>query len=450
MSKIRTAVTTVVVLAFAIPSHAYRMSAWVPAWDTKALASMQLNAGKLDETNPTWYQIAADGTFTKSYNAESADFRAAMVGTEILPTIQNYVGGKWDRTIVSTIIGSPDLRAKHADALTQLAIQQAFSGIDIDYESKTADMRANFTAFVQLLATKLHAAGKKLSITVSAKTSDSDSWSGPAGEDWRAIGASADYVKIMAYDNHWDGSPAGAIAPLDWIDAVATYAEATVPAQKVIVGLPWYGYDWLGTNASDLTYIDAIALAQKAGAQVTHDINGEATFAYNGHTVYYQDASSYAKKIQAVIAKHPKIGGFAHWRAGSEDASMWSDVARLKNSSSSPATPVTGSFVVGGPTSLAATAGHTTQSAFTVTPVNGWTGTANVTLQQINAFPGTMSITPTAAIGSPATLTLNPNATATAGQYQVKVKMTSGALASEVTVTIVLQAAAGKRRAAQH
>ena len=439
-----------VVFAFAAPAHAYRMSIWVPAWDTKALASMQTNGGKVDETNPTWYQIATDGTFTKSYNAESADFRAAFTGTDIIPTIQNYLGGKWDRATLGAILASSDLREKHAEALTQLVVQQAYAGIDIDYESKTADMRDNFTTFVQLLASKLHTAGKKLSITLAAKTSDSDNWSGPAGEDWRAIGAAADYLKVMAYDNHWDGSAAGAIAPINWINSIATYAEANVPVQKVIIGLPWYGYDWQGTNAADLTYVDALALVQKVGAQVTYDANGEATFAYSGHTVYYQDAKSYAQKLDAVIAKHPKIGGFAHWRAGGEDPAMWQSVARLRNSSSSPATPISVSFVVGGSTTLNATAGRATQSTFTLTPINGWTGTANATVQQIDAFPGTVTITQTASAGSPATLVVNPNASAAGGQYKVKVRMTSGTLSSELQVTIVLQALSGKRRAAHH
>lgn len=435
--------------AFALPSYAYRMSAWVPSWDSKALASMQVNAGKLDEANPGWYTIAADGTFTKNANAEAAGLRAALSGVDLIPTIKNYVNGKFDGALVATIVASPDLREKHAEALTQLVVQNAYAGIDIDYESRKADSRANFSTFVRLLANKLHAAGKKLSVTVSAKTSDSDNWSGPAGEDFRAIGAAADFVKIMAYDDHWNGSAAGPIAPIDWLDNIATYAESTIPSQKVIIGLPWYGYDWQGTSATDLVYVDAVALAQRVGAQVTHDANGEATFSYSGRTVYYQDASSYAKKINAIIQKHPNIGGFAHWRAGGEDPAIWTDVARLHDSSSSPARPA-GSFVIGGPAATAMKAGQTTRLNFSLTPIDGWTGSADVTVQTIDVFPGSVTITETAAAGAPATLTVIASANATAGSYRVKVQMKSGAIISASTVTIAVQASAAKRRSAQH
>src|SRR5215210_4028433 len=117
-----------------------------------------------------------------------------------------------------------------------------------------ATAKAGFTAFVQLLASKLHASNKLLSVTVHPKTSASATWDGPGAQDYTAIGAVADSVKVMAYDYHWSTSDAGAIAPLSWLDQVAIYAESTIAPQKVIMGLPWYGYDWLGTSAVGVTY----------------------------------------------------------------------------------------------------------------------------------------------------------------------------------------------------
>ena len=448
--RLRAGWLSLVLFAVAIPSHAYRMSAWVASWDSRAVTSMQLNAGKLDEANPPWYMIAADGSVTKNYNAEAADMRAALTGTELMPTVQNYIGGRFDAGVVASVVASAVLREKHADTLTQLAVQNAFSGIDVDYENLAGTTRADFTSFLQLLAQKLHAAGKKLSVTVNAKTSDSANWAGPAGEDWRAIGAAADFVKIMAYDNHWNGSAAGAIAPVDWLDNIATYAESTMPAQKIIMGLPWYGYDWQGTSATDLVYTEAIALAQRAGAQITYDVNGEATFTYSGRTVFFQDASSYAKKVDAILKKHPRIGGFAHWRVGGEDPAIWTSVAALRGSSSSPATPVAGSFVVAGPSALTTKAGQSSQISYSLTPINGFSGTADVTVQQIDAFPGSVTVSQTARAGTPAVLTVTPSANAAAGQFRLKIRMTSGTLASEATVTVSVHATPARRRSAQH
>jgi spore germination protein len=322
----------------AVPSPAYRMSVWVPSWDSRGLTSMQAHAGKLDETNPEWYTVTADGGVARLENSEAPDLRAAIAGTDVVPMIQNFVNGQFDANVVANIVASPDLRERHAETLTALVVQNAYRGIDIDYESLNAASRANFTAFVQLLSQKLHAANKMLSVTVHAKASDEEDWDGPGAQDWRAIGLAADVVKIMGYDEHYDGSVAGPIASIAFLDSVAAYAESTIPAQKIIIALPWYGYEWQGTRATDLVYAEAIALAQSVGAQITHDVNGEATFSYAGRIVYFQDASSYAKKTSAILSKHPNIAGFAHWRAGGEDPAIWTDVSRLHNTSSMPAT----------------------------------------------------------------------------------------------------------------
>ena len=437
--RFRAGVLALFVCSSAIPSFAYRMSAWVPAWDVRAVTSMQLNAGKLDETNPVWYEIAAGGTFTKAFNAEAADLRAALTGTDIVPTIQNYVNGGFDGNLVATIVASPTLREQHAEALTQLVVQNAYAGIDIDYENMSSAARAGYSTFIQLLASKLHSANKTLSVCVDAKTSDADNWNGPAAEDWRVLGAAADSIKIMAYDDHWSTSPPGPIAPLDWLDAIATYAEATIPAQKIVIGLPWYGYDWAGGSGTGVVYQDAMALAQSMNAPVAYDGNGEATFSYSGHTVYFQNATSYARKTSALIAKHPRIGGFAQWRAGGEDPAMWTTVAELRGGSSSPSQPPAGSFVVTGAAALTVNAGQQLQSAFAITPVNGWSGTAAVSVQQIDAFPGTVSISPSATTTNPAVLTIVASANAAPGNYRLKLAMTSGAIASNANVTVTIQ-----------
>ncbi len=443
-------VLAVVVCSFATSSYAYRMSVWVPAWDARALASMHTNAGKLDEANPVWYEAAADGSITKVWNAEAPDMRAALTGVELIPTIQNYVNGTFDGNLVATIAASPTLREQHAEALTQLVVTNAFDGIDVDYENVSLASRADFTAFIQLLAAKLHGAGKKLSICVEAKTSDSENWNGPGGEDWPALGGAADAIKIMAYDDHWSTSVAGPIAPLDWLDAIATYAESVIPPQKIVMGLPWYGYDWLGMNGAAVVYADAMALAQSVNATIGHDANGEATFAYNGHTVYFQDATSYAKKTSALVAAHPRIGGFAQWRAGGEDPAMWTTVSQLRGESSSPAQPPGGSFVVAGASALTVRAGQELQSSFAITPINGWTGTAAVSVHPVDAFPGVVAISPTASATAPAVLTVIPTAGAAPGDYRLQIAMTSGTIASTANVTVTVQPAVAKRRSARH
>ncbi len=317
--------------------YAYTFSAWVPAWDTNALTSMQLHAGSLDESNPGWYSLDGNGAIAKNWNAENPQLRAAMTGTRLLPTIKNYVNGSFNAAVVLSLIATADAREAHAEAIRQLVVQNAFDGIDIDYEGLPESAKSNFSALIALLAEKLHAVNRKLSLTLAAKTGDAQTWAGPGGNDWQSLGASADSIKIMAYDKHYPGSAPGDVTPLDWLDAVVTYAEAHVPSKKVIVGLPWYGYDWLGTTASAVTYASGMQLAVSQGVTPSRDASGELTFAYAGHSVFFQDAQSYVVKVNAVLGRHPGIGGFAHWRAGAEDAGVWPKIDLFRGNSSGAA-----------------------------------------------------------------------------------------------------------------
>jgi spore germination protein YaaH len=246
-----------------------------------------------------------------------------MTGSQLIPTIQNVVNHSFDGDAAASVLGTAQSREAHASAIAQLVITKAFDGIDVDYERVPSSSRADFSAFLLTLSHKLHAANKTLSVTVYAKTSESQNWNGPGAEDWSAIGQIADSVKIMAYDYSYSSSPPGPIAPLDWLDRVATYATSTIPAAKVMIGLPWYGYDWADGSAKDLSFASASQLALNNRATVTHDLNGEATFTYGNHTVFFQDAASYVRKVALLEQKHPTIGGFAHWSLGVEDPDVW-------------------------------------------------------------------------------------------------------------------------------
>jgi len=328
-----------VLLAIAPAAFADRIAAWIPPWDNAALASMQQNASAISEANPVWYSWNADTTIAKNWNAENEAWRAAMSAAQMLPTIQNVVKGSYDGNAVAAMLATAATREAHATLIAQLVQLNAFDGIDVDYERIPTASRANFTAFIAALAQKLHAADKKLSVTVYPKTSDSQNWTGPGAADYAALGALADSIKIMAYDYSWDGSAPGPISPLDWLDKVAAYAESVIPSQKIMIGLPFYGYNWSGGSGRGVSYKEAMQAAQNQGATVAHDANGEATFTYaNGAgTVYFQDAASYARKVEMLRQKHPQLGGFAHWALGQEDPGVW-DVIRA-NGSSSGATP---------------------------------------------------------------------------------------------------------------
>lgn len=444
----RIAAIAALLFSLAASSFAYQESAWIPPWNADALKSLQSNLGALSETNPVWYSWNADGTPLKNWNAENATWRASMTGTLLIPTVQNIVNGSFDGNAAATMLASPVSRETTAAAISQLVITQAFDGIDIDYERVPTTSRDNFTAFLTTLGSKLHAANKKMSVTVYAKTSDSANWNGPGGEDWPAIGRIADSVKIMAYDYSYSGSAPGPIAPLAWIDSVATYAQSVIPNNKIMIALPWYGYDWSSGAAADLTYAAAMQLAQSNGATISHDANGEATFVYNGHTVFFQDASSYAKKVQLLKDRHASIAGFAAWSAGVEDPALWNVIRGSSSSGAAPPPAPPAGIAISGPGSLTVSRGSSTTANYQLVAVNGFNGSAAVTVQTPSGFDGTVSAdAASVAAGGSTRITINTTARTTPGTYQFQVNLTSGTLTATQIVTLQVNDVSRRRSA---
>lgn len=429
---------------------AYRISAWIPPWDGNALTSIQMNGGAINEANPVWYSWNADGTIAKNWNAENQTWRAAMTGAQIIPSIQNVVNKSFSATAVETMLSTPASREAHAAAIAQLVINSGLDGIDVDYERIPATSKANFSAFVSTLSGKLHTLGKRLSVTVYAKTSDV-SWNGAGGEDWGAIAGAADSVKIMAYDYHYSGSDPGPIAPLDWLDKVVTYAEGVIPASKIMVGLPWYGYDWTSVGAgANATYTSATLVAQNNGVAVQHDVNGEATYSYNGHVVYFEDATSYAKKIDLLKSKHGGIAGVANWAAGVEDPAIWNVIRGTATPAPTPAPaqPLPTDFTITGANLLTVVQGSNVTADYRLTAINGFTGTASMTVLAPAGLNGVVSAsTPSISAASPLTLHVAATTATAPGAYQVTLHFTSGTVVHDNVLTIVVDAMTRRRAA---
>jgi len=222
-----------------------------------------------------------------------------------------------------------------------LVARNGYDGIDLDYETMnfggtSADrlaVRTGFVTLVQELETALDGHGALLSVTVGPRAwVDDPNWS---VFDYRGIGLSADRVRIMTYDYHWRGSSPGAVAPLGWVNTVLTYAVTAMPASKIEVGVPLYGYDWPADptqpdgygNATSRTYAQAEAVRAQYGATRQWSSTDAAPyFTYTApggvaHVVWYNDTE--ATRAKMTFVEKYGLRGLAFWAVGAEDSGQW-------------------------------------------------------------------------------------------------------------------------------
>ncbi|TDA70708.1 MAG: hypothetical protein D9V47_00455 [Clostridia bacterium] len=305
---------------------------WITGYlyGANSLRSVQENLDMLTGIFPFAYIAQADGSIgvdpvmqNPTVGWQEAENLARQKGIPMYASISQH-----SRDILQQLLFTGEARDRFVAEAFKLVVDQGYQGLNLDFEQVPASVAAReaYDGLVQELAARLHGAGLELSLAVPAKVSDDVAWQ--LGYDYAGLGRYADYVVIMAYDEHHAGGEPGPVASLPWVQQVAQYAASQIPPEKILLGVGVYGYDWGASgNAKAVDLLTAQTLAMNSGAQVTWDATAYVPhFTYWDaagvkHEVWYEDPRSLAGKLE--VGRANKLSGIAIWRLGMVAPEMW-------------------------------------------------------------------------------------------------------------------------------
>lgn len=282
-------------------------------------ASFARHAADLRQVSPYWFSLASDGALVNHGHGEAALVaQAHRQHVRVLAMVTNQ--GGTDR-----FLRNPADRQRAVANLLGAVGSLGLDGVNVDFEGLGPADRADLTAFVQQLHRLLAARGLSTTVAVGAKTSDHWYLDPPgAAYDYAALAQASDGVVIMAYDQHSPGTAPGPVASLAWVRQVVDYALTRVPANKLILGIADYGYDWSSDGSvRSLSAAQAIALADQEGVPIAWSSAAqEPHFSYTGprgnlHQVWFEDSWSVAFKLRLV--RQDGLAGAGLWHLGGED-----------------------------------------------------------------------------------------------------------------------------------
>lgn len=298
--------------------------------DTDSLDSAQASDTPLNEVAMDLSAVDADGSL---HGELSADLRTSdrSQGKLSYATVSNFGATDFDPNIAHGAMVTH--RGATLQNILTLAKTPGLTGINLDFEGISPSDRDAYSGFVADLAALLHAQGSMLMLSVPAKSSDdpSDDWTWPF--DYAAIGKTADFIQVMTYDEHVPGQPPGPVAGLDWMTADLDYAVSQISPDKMLLGLPAYGYDFDVTHSTGVVveWRDSAALVASTGGHPEWDpVTESEHFDYTAgdgsmHQVWYETAQGIQDKTHLVVSL--KLAGVSMWALGYENGAFWRAVS---------------------------------------------------------------------------------------------------------------------------
>jgi len=298
---------------------------WSPSW--VGTAYKQYDYSLLSDVCYFSYEVDPNsGSYTTVGNWKTTELVpiAKAAGTRVHLCATLFSGH-------TTFLGNSASKSRMIDSLIALVRLRGADGVNIDFEGMPASVRGSFAQFMIDLSTRLHKAvpGSRVSIALPAVD-----WSNVF--DVALMAPHVDLFLIMGYDYHWKGADqAGPVAPknsgslwgsIDVTRSVYSYLGRGVPASKLCLAVPYYGYEWPTADST------AGASAQGAGVSVTYatakqnaaalgrrwDIHSSTPYYVRKadgdplwKQTWYDDAESLGLKYDLVLTKN--LAGIGIW-----------------------------------------------------------------------------------------------------------------------------------------
>ena len=285
------------------------------------LALLERTLPFVTELSPFTYRFDRQGNLIP---LEDADLRAAakQLGTAALFHLSNLgnEGEGFDRELAHGLLADPSARQTLITQVKQAAQAGGYQGIDLDFENLYPADAPAYARFVEEV--RSGAAPLPVLVALAPKTSEAEASAFAQGHDYHLLGQAADYVLLMAYDWGNPASPPMAVAPLNQVRRVVQYALEHIPAEKIYLGIPNYGYDWTlpfqeGRAARSLSNEEAVVLAADRYAAIRFDQTAQSPwFRYFDpqgleHEVWFEDPRSVRAKIE--LALEQNLHGVGYW-----------------------------------------------------------------------------------------------------------------------------------------
>lgn len=319
------------------------------------IANVLSNTKGLNVISPTWFYLKdTNGGIGSLASSDYVNY-CHQNNIEVWALVSNF--GAKDQGLESPdttqVLTYSSRRESLINNLISAAIQYKLDGINVDFESLDPSIGDSYIQFIRELSLKCANNGIVLSVDNYPPTA----YTAFYNRSEQAV--FADYVILMGYDEHYAGSEeAGSVSSIGFVNQGVADTLQSVPADQLILGMPFYTRVWSETPVSDdgaavsttedtsdsdtLYELDCYSAGMKevqnlistnGAVPVWSDTDGQYYVEYiNGgvtYKIWVEDATSLEEKLK--VMQSNQLAGGAFWKLGLEDPAVWDTIIKYIN-----------------------------------------------------------------------------------------------------------------------
>lgn len=220
--------------------------------------------------------------------------------------------GQFSSDLASAVLNNPTARNNLINNIYNNVVNKGYYGADFDFEFVYAKDREEYVTLVSDAAAKLNPNGYIVTVTLAPKTSVDQAGLLYQGHDYAGLGKAANLALLMTYEWGYTYGPPMAVAPIPQVRQVIEFGITQIPADKLLMGIPNYGYDWTlpfvqgESKAETISNLEAVERAAQHNIAIQFDETAMAPFYHytdeqgRVHEVWFENERSIRAKLELV------------------------------------------------------------------------------------------------------------------------------------------------------
>ena len=288
----------------------------------KSLESLLATTKGVNVIAPTWFALTDNkGNYLSFAEKEYVDL-AHEKGTQVWAVLDNFNQG--DDVKSEVLFSQTSVRKDLIAKLMEDVKTYEIDGINLDIEGIKEEAGPHYVQFIRELSVSCRNEGVILSVDNYVPSPSTHFYN--RAEQGRV----ADYVIIMAYDEHYAGGEAGSIASLPYVKKGIEDTILAVPKEKVICAVPFYTRVWIEDDKTTTSSALGISAAKKWVEENQVELYwqeelgqyyGELMTEEGMKEIWMEEETSLGLKMGLI--EEYGLAGVACWRLGLEPASAW-------------------------------------------------------------------------------------------------------------------------------